>query len=138
MQHRRRIKTEVRDSCGQPPDTLPCERAEKEPEGREAGRSANEAQPARAAAGTPVAKQFHGYTRVGSLGTKDRGGIGQGFGKAGQSYHTRKEGEEEMAAFGGSQEAVQALLNSKKPGSEEQKTCHPNRQMCSLRVQPLL
>lgn len=88
--------------------------------------------------GTPVAKQLHGHTRIRSLGTKDRGGMGQGFGKAGQSYNTRKNGEEEMAAFGRSQEAVQAPLNSKKPGSEERKPCHPNRQMCSLRVQPLL
>lgn len=68
---------------------------------------------------TPVAKQFHGHTRVKSLGTKDKGGMGQRFGKAGQSYDTRKRGEEKMATSGGSQEAVQALLNSKKPGSEE-------------------
>lgn len=53
--------------------------------------------------------------------------MGQPFDKAGQSYHTRKKGEEKMATFGGSQEAVQALLNSKKPGSEERKTCHPDK-----------
>lgn len=80
---------------------------------KQSGRKGSQrAQPPRAAVGTPVAKQFHGHTRVRSLGTKERGGL-------------RRARKGKNDSLWRSQEAEQALLNSKKPGTEEQKNMSP-------------
>lgn len=89
--------------------------------------------------GTPVAKPFHGHTRVRSLGTKDRGEMGRGLAKqASLMTLERKERKKRQPLAGHKKRCRHRSLNSKKPGTEERKTCHPNRQMCSLRVKSLL